>query len=189
MKSGSTPGTSSHTFGNDYEFHRKNEPPIGTFTYGLIGMSLGVFVFIIIITVTSYFCLRDSGPSLAGGRPQGQQPGTGHVISNIVGIDEETLKSYPKCLYSELEKSKKEENGGNKGPSTQNSCTVCLGEYKGSEMVRELGECGHVFHVECVDSWLRLNPTCPLCRTSPFPTPQLTPLAHVVPLARSLRGG
>ncbi|KAK9716093.1 hypothetical protein RND81_06G210900 [Saponaria officinalis] len=188
MNPGSTPGTSSRTFGNDYEFHQEKGPSIGTFTYGLIGVCLGVLVVIITITVTSYFCIRDSGPSLAGGRPQGLQPDTEHVI-NVVGIDEETLESYPKCLYSELEKSKKVENGGKKGSSTQNSCTVCLGEYKGSEMVRELGECGHVFHVECVDSWLRLSPTCPLCRTSPMPTPQLTPLAHVVPLASSLRGG
>uniref|UniRef100_J3KXL7 RING-type E3 ubiquitin transferase n=1 Tax=Oryza brachyantha TaxID=4533 RepID=J3KXL7_ORYBR len=30
--------------------------------------------------------------------------------------------------------------------------------------VRELPNCGHVFHVECVDAWLRSRTTCPLCR-------------------------
>ncbi|KAK9715944.1 hypothetical protein RND81_06G200400 [Saponaria officinalis] len=177
------------TFGSGYEFQRENEPSVGKFTYGL-GMSLGVLVLIIAITVTSYFCTRnpDPGPSSTGGRPEGQQQGTEHMV-NVEGIDEETLKSYPKCFYSELEKSKKEENGGKKGSSTENSCSVCLGEYKGSDIVRELGECGHVFHVKCVDYWLRLNPTCPLCRTSPLLTPHSTPLAHVVPLALNLRGG
>ncbi|KAK9715942.1 hypothetical protein RND81_06G200200 [Saponaria officinalis] len=187
MNPGSTPGTSSNTFGSDYRFQREDEPSIGGFTYGL-GVSIGILVLITTITVTSYFCTRDDpGPS-SGERPQGQQPGTEHVI-NITGIDEETLKSYPKCLYSQLERRKKEENGGKKGSSTENSCSVCLGEYKGSDMVRELGECGHVFHVKCVDYWLRLNPTCPLCRTSPLPTPQSTPLAHVVPPAENLRVG
>jgi E3 ubiquitin-protein ligase ATL41 len=30
--------------------------------------------------------------------------------------------------------------------------------------VRELPSCGHSFHVECVDAWLRTRTTCPLCR-------------------------
>ncbi|KAL9247051.1 hypothetical protein vseg_020522 [Gypsophila vaccaria] len=175
----SSPSTSSNTFGNDYRFQPENEPSIGRFTYGL-GMSIGVIVLILTILVTSYFCSRDPGPSPSGGRPQGQQQGTEHVI-DIEGIDEETLKSYPKCLYSQLKKSIK--------GSTESSCSICLGNYKGSDLVRELGECRHVFHLKCVDSWLRLNPTCPLCRTSPLPTPQSSPLVEVVPLAlSSLRG-
>ncbi|KAL9247052.1 hypothetical protein vseg_020523 [Gypsophila vaccaria] len=188
MITGSTGSTtSSNTLGSDYESPQENESSnIGGFTYGL-GVTVGILVLITTITVTSYFCSRDPGPSPAAeGRPQGhQQQGRDHVI-DVEGIDEETLKSYPKCLYSQLEKktSKKES-------STQNSCSICLGNYKGSDLVRELGECGHVFHLKCVDSWLKLHPTCPLCRTSPLPTPQSTPLAQVVvPLiSSSLRGG
>ena len=24
--------------------------------------------------------------------------------------------------------------------------------------------CGHTFHLECLESWLHGNPTCPMCR-------------------------
>ncbi|KAJ0624340.1 putative transcription factor C2H2 family [Helianthus annuus] len=38
----------------------------------------------------------------------------------------------------------------------------CLADYKGKDLLRELPDCGHLFHVKCVDPWLRLNPTCPI---------------------------
>uniref|UniRef100_A0A0D3EL21 RING-type E3 ubiquitin transferase n=1 Tax=Oryza barthii TaxID=65489 RepID=A0A0D3EL21_9ORYZ len=45
-----------------------------------------------------------------------------------------------------------------------NSLGVCLSELADGEKVRELPNCRHVFHVECVDAWLRSRTTCPLCR-------------------------
>ncbi|KAK6804247.1 hypothetical protein RDI58_002031 [Solanum bulbocastanum] len=43
-------------------------------------------------------------------------------------------------------------------------CAVCLYDVISGENCRKLPKCGHIFHVECVDSWLQLNRTCPLCR-------------------------
>lgn len=45
-------------------------------------------------------------------------------------------------------------------------CSVCLGEVIDGEIVRLLPKCGHVFHVDCVDTWLRCNVSCPLCRAA-----------------------
>ncbi|KAA0044400.1 RING/U-box superfamily protein [Cucumis melo var. makuwa] len=45
------------------------------------------------------------------------------------------------------------------------------------------GHCGHLFHGGCIAPWLRLNPSCPVRRTSLVPTPISTPLVEVVPLA------
>uniref|UniRef100_A0ACD5YL00 Uncharacterized protein n=1 Tax=Avena sativa TaxID=4498 RepID=A0ACD5YL00_AVESA len=43
-------------------------------------------------------------------------------------------------------------------------CAVCITELAAGEAARLLPRCGHSFHVECVDMWLRSHSTCPLCR-------------------------
>ena len=43
-------------------------------------------------------------------------------------------------------------------------CPICLLEYGESEVLRELPYCGHVFHIDCVDSWFEKQNTCPVCR-------------------------
>jgi len=43
------------------------------------------------------------------------------------------------------------------------NCSICLGKYKDNDDLRELS-CTHCFHVECVDKWLKINASCPLCK-------------------------
>lgn len=45
------------------------------------------------------------------------------------------------------------------------SCAVCLDDYKESSVVRWL-PCKHIFHKQCIDTWLLQNSTCPLDRSS-----------------------
>jgi len=42
-------------------------------------------------------------------------------------------------------------------------CCICLGRYTNDVELREL-PCTHHFHVECVDKWLKINASCPLCK-------------------------
>ncbi|WVZ11641.1 hypothetical protein V8G54_016171 [Vigna mungo] len=54
-------------------------------------------------------------------------------------------------------------------PQTEDTCAVCLSQLEVEDEVRELMNCYHVFHRECIDRWLEHehenhNPTCPLCR-------------------------
>ncbi|CAL5042486.1 unnamed protein product [Urochloa decumbens] len=50
------------------------------------------------------------------------------------------------------------------------SCSVCLGAFQTGETVRLLPVCLHLFHVECIDPWLDMHSTCPICRSGIDPT-------------------
>ncbi|CAN1771955.1 RING-H2 finger protein ATL72 [Linum perenne] len=45
-------------------------------------------------------------------------------------------------------------------------CSICLGEFSDGERVRVLPKCSHEFHVWCIDQWLALHSSCPICRNS-----------------------
>lgn len=49
-------------------------------------------------------------------------------------------------------------------------CAVCLNPVEGTHLVRELWNCSHVFHKDCLDGWIdKSNVTCPLCRADLLP--------------------
>ena len=49
-------------------------------------------------------------------------------------------------------------------------CAVCLNIIGEEHEVRELGNCCHVFHKECIDVWMdQGQATCPLCRSKLLP--------------------
>jgi hypothetical protein len=66
------------------------------------------------------------------------------------GLTEAELEKFPLEVYL------KECDG-------ENSCTVCLTEFENGEVTRKLG-CSHRFHKDCVDTWLKSNITCPICK-------------------------
>ncbi|XP_066388829.1 RING-H2 finger protein ATL8-like [Miscanthus floridulus] len=43
-------------------------------------------------------------------------------------------------------------------------CAICLSEFTPREEVRVLPQCGHAFHVACIDTWLAAHSSCPSCR-------------------------
>ncbi|CAF2049054.1 BnaA09g39440D [Brassica napus] len=77
------------------------------------------------------------------------------------GLDESTIESYKKVQLGE---SKRLPTGSN-----DVVCSICLSEYATKETVRFLPECEHCFHAECIDAWLKLHSSCPVCRSNPSP--------------------
>lgn len=59
-------------------------------------------------------------------------------------------------------------------------CAVCITELAEGETARVLPRCGHGFHVDCVDMWLRSHSTCPLCRCPAVDEPPVPPAPAAV---------
>lgn len=45
-------------------------------------------------------------------------------------------------------------------------CSICRDNYNLDDELRMLNNCGHEFHIACIDEWLESNSTCPICRGS-----------------------
>ncbi|GAY39288.1 hypothetical protein CUMW_043200 [Citrus unshiu] len=84
----------------------------------------------------------------------------------VNGLDRLTIESYPKTLLGE---------SGRLPKPNDNTCSICLGEYEPKQTLRTIPECNHYFHAECIDKWLRMNASCPVCRNSPDGSSLATP--------------
>ncbi|KAL0916539.1 hypothetical protein M5K25_014060 [Dendrobium thyrsiflorum] len=73
------------------------------------------------------------------------------------GLDQAFIDALPVFLYKEIV--------GAKEPF---DCAVCLCEFSDDDKLRLLPICGHAFHLNCIDTWLLSNSTCPLCRGALF---------------------
>lgn len=69
------------------------------------------------------------------------------------GLDQAFIDALPVFFYKEII--------GLKEPF---DCAVCLCEFSEQDKLRLLPMCNHAFHIDCIDTWLLSNSTCPLCR-------------------------
>lgn len=71
-----------------------------------------------------------------------------------------------------------------------NTCTICIGSIVDGHRIGELA-CEHVFHVECIKSWLRIRNICPLCQMPNAATPRRfgTRNDDITPDSNDIHGG
>ena len=67
------------------------------------------------------------------------------------GLTKKQISKIPKIIYNK-----------NRFKKDDNKCVVCQYEFKNGENVTKL-TCGHLFHTNCVDTWLSKNKVCPMC--------------------------
>ncbi|KAH0766411.1 hypothetical protein KY285_002282 [Solanum tuberosum] len=83
-----------------------------------------------------------------------------HEAETTTGLDDSTIESYTKVVLGE----------SRRVPGKNHlTCSICLADYHPKETVRCIPECEHCFHAECLDEWLKINGTCPVCRNNPSP--------------------
>ncbi|KAI3452404.1 hypothetical protein Pfo_009069 [Paulownia fortunei] len=73
------------------------------------------------------------------------------------GLDQAFIDALPVFSYKEVV-----------GPKEPFDCAVCLCEFSETDQLRLLPMCSHAFHINCIDTWLLSNSTCPLCRGALF---------------------
>lgn len=76
----------------------------------------------------------------------------------VMGLDKLTIDSYPMTVLGESKRLPK---------ASDSMCAICLSEYQPNDTLRTVPECNHYFHSNCIDEWLKLNATCPVCRNFP----------------------
>ncbi|KAK6923805.1 Zinc finger, RING-type [Dillenia turbinata] len=77
------------------------------------------------------------------------------------GLDQSVINTFPVLVYSVVKDLKI-----GKG---ELECAVCLSEFQEFESLRLLPKCNHVFHPNCIDTWLLKHSTCPVCRANLVP--------------------
>lgn len=74
------------------------------------------------------------------------------------GLKKKVVNSLPKFTYVDSSPVKW---------VVSSECAICLSEFAAGDEVRVLPQCGHGFHVVCIDTWLGSHSSCPSCR-APF---------------------
>lgn len=69
------------------------------------------------------------------------------------GVKKKVLRALPKLSF----------HSGFTDPKFAD-CAICLAEFADGDEIRVLPQCGHGFHVACVDVWLASHSSCPSCR-------------------------
>lgn len=54
---------------------------------------------------------------------------------------------------------------GQQLPVEKNSCTICLNEFHRGEVLKTL-PCLHIYHSDCINEWMQVSRTCPICKNS-----------------------
>ncbi|CAO2839453.1 unnamed protein product [Amaranthus hypochondriacus] len=74
-----------------------------------------------------------------------------------IGLDDHILNTIPILFYSSKTCDLYSIN-------KVDQCVICLGIFHKGDLIRWLPNCGHIFHVSCIDHWFHAHITCPICR-------------------------
>ncbi|XP_072971621.1 RING-H2 finger protein ATL16-like [Typha angustifolia] len=155
------PPPPSHSSSSDTSFPILALSILGILTTSILLLSYYIFVI--------KCCLNFHRPDVVGRLSRSRRRREDSLVdaySTVIvgrGLGESAIQAIPTFRYN---------RGGNGNAAEKSSfheCAVCLNEFQEEERIRLLPNCLHVFHIDCIDTWLQTNANCPLCR-SPITT-------------------
>ncbi|CAI8613217.1 unnamed protein product [Vicia faba] len=81
--------------------------------------------------------------------------------STVIGLSRSVINSYHTFPFN-----KNHIATINKDSDYDTICSICISDYKEQEILKMMPQCRHYFHRNCVDTWLKVNASCPICRNS-----------------------
>ncbi|XP_022877743.1 E3 ubiquitin-protein ligase At1g63170-like isoform X1 [Olea europaea var. sylvestris] len=84
-----------------------------------------------------------------------------NMASHDRGATDEQLAKLPAWKYKDIGNSFDLGNSTKDDENTE--CCICLAKYRVKDEIRQL-PCTHIFHLKCVDQWLKIISCCPLCK-------------------------
>ncbi|KAF8703782.1 hypothetical protein HU200_031874 [Digitaria exilis] len=139
----------------------------------LVGLLCAVVFFVALCLYLRWRCHRYTpDPEAADASSSSSSPAAASP-----GLDADAIRGLPVTLYHPpssprrprlvIPAGTKGETGGEDGDDQADAavlCSICISALVAGEKVKVLPPCGHCFHPDCVDAWLRSQASCPLCR-------------------------
>lgn len=92
-------------------------------------------------------------------------------VENRKGADEDTINKLPTVAYADVDfedeeevvdYGEEEEGEGEEVMDPGKRCPICLDYFGSGDMLRVM-PCKHKYHKDCLDKWLKIKATCPIC--------------------------
>ena len=119
----------------------------------LLGLPLVIVAFVVVCLYLRWACRRRRDREASSSSAATTAPAV------VPGLDAHAINGLPVTLYSPPPARKSGED------EREVECSICITALVVGDKVKALPPCGHCFHPDCVDPWLRSHPSCPLCRT------------------------
>ncbi|KMZ62934.1 E3 ubiquitin-protein ligase, ATL family [Zostera marina] len=169
LKSASSPNISPNP--NNSTDHHKHYNKWNDIIF-LLSFFFSVFLVVILVIIVSWLCKRLNSRSqqsrsgiAGGGVGVGDGDGGGNNNNNTVivinndnddsrGVNSSLIQQLPVVIYDKY--IKKEEGL---------IFSICVMDFEDTEFLRLLPKCEHAFHSLCIEEWLKICMTCPVCRS------------------------
>lgn len=153
--------------------------PFSPLIIAVIGILASAFLLVSYYTIVTRYCRRrrSRNPNIEFAAQHDEVHQDQWQVATA-GLDEAHIKAITVFKYR---KSDKLVEG--------TECAVCLTEFREGESLRLLPKCCHAFHPPCIDTWLKSQSNCPLCRANvnpfnpssslPAPNPQTSSTVNI----------